>query len=70
MDTEETADSRTNGPRLDQGKTLPTITERGTPREESIFPYDARCHGVDDTIGQTGFLKPCFATRPVRPRFC
>src|SRR5215467_15908396 len=70
MDTEKTAGSRTHGPRLDQGKNLSTITERGRPREESIFPDDARGYGVDDTIGQTGFLKPCFATRPVRPRFC
>jgi hypothetical protein len=32
MDTEETAGSRTNGPRLVQGKHVPTIAERGTPR--------------------------------------
>ena len=44
--------------------------EGGTLRGCSISPYDARCHGVEDTRSQTGCLKPCFATRPVRPRCC
>ena len=33
MAMEEAAGSRMNGHRLDQGKHLPTITERETPRD-------------------------------------
>ena len=52
------------------GGTLTTRIMRLTARGEGLPPHDARGDRGDDTIGQTGFPKPWFATRLLRPRFC